>query len=90
MSLLGSLSPDARDELDALIDARIAVALAARDREPDKRWLTAKEAGAYLGCSAGAVYMRIDRGRIPASAVRRVGSRISLDRLALDQALEDS
>jgi excisionase family DNA binding protein len=61
---------------------------AARDREPAKRWLTAREAGAYLGCSERAVHQRIRRGRIPAEALRHQGRRLLLDRLALDRALE--
>ena len=88
MSFLSSLSPAALAELDALIDDRIASALAARDREPAKRWLTPAEAGAYLGISQRAVYRRIERGRIAAGAVKRSGRSVLIDRLALDRALE--
>jgi excisionase family DNA binding protein len=88
VSLLASLSPEAREELCSLVRAEVAAALAARDREPAKRWLTAREAGTYLGCSERAVHQRIRRGRIPAEALRHQGRRLLLDRLALDRALE--
>jgi excisionase family DNA binding protein len=88
VSFLAALTAEARAELDALIDARIASALAARDREPDKRWLTAREAGTYLGTSRRAIYMRVKRKRIPPGAVRYIGRRLMVDRLALDRALE--
>jgi excisionase family DNA binding protein len=82
------LAPSAREELRSLVQAEVERALAARDREPAKRWLTAREAGAYLGCSERAVYQRVRRGRIPAEALRHQGRRLFLDRLALDRALE--
>jgi excisionase family DNA binding protein len=82
------LGLSAREELRALIRAEVERALAARDREPAKRWLTAREAGAYLGCSERAVHQRIRRGRISAEALRHQGRRLFLDRLALDRALE--
>jgi excisionase family DNA binding protein len=88
MSLLASLSPEAREELRSLVQAEVECALAARDREPAKRWLTAREAGAYLGCSERALHQRIRRGRIPAAALRHQSRRLLLDRLPLDRALE--
>jgi excisionase family DNA binding protein len=88
VSLLASLSPEAVEELRSLVQAEVERALTARDREPAKRWLTAREAGAYLGCSERAVHQRIRRGRIPAEALRHQGRRLLLDRLALDRALE--
>jgi excisionase family DNA binding protein len=88
VSFLASLSPKALEELRSLVRAEVAAALTARDREPAKRWLTAPEAGAYLGCSERAVHQRIRRGRIPAEALRHQGRRLLLDRLALDRALE--
>jgi excisionase family DNA binding protein len=88
VSLLSALSPEAREELRALVQAEVGLALAARDREPQKRWLTAREAGTYLGCSERAVHQRIRRGRISAEALRHQGRRLLLDRLALDRALE--
>jgi excisionase family DNA binding protein len=88
MSLLSSLAPDALAELHALIDARVAAALAEREREPQKRWLTAAEAGHYLGCSQRAIYRRIARKRIPPDAVRHSGTRVYVDKVALDAAQE--
>lgn len=88
MSFLASLSPEARAELVALVQAEVASALATRDREPAKRWLTAAEAGVYLGCSDRAVHARIRRGRIPEGAIRHQGRSLLIDRLALDRMLE--
>ena len=84
MSFLSGLSDEARAELAAFVDERVAVAL--RTRGDAKRWLTAKEAGAYLGVSARAVHQRIRRGRI--TAVRHQGRAVLIDRLALDRQLE--
>lgn len=53
-----------------------------------KRWLTAVEAGSYLGCSERAVYERVRRKRIPPGAVSYSGRRVYVDRLALDRSLE--
>jgi excisionase family DNA binding protein len=89
VTLLGSLlSPAALDELRSFFAAEIAAALAARNREPAKRWLTPREAGAYLGCSERAVYQRIRRGRIPEGAIRHQGRSLLIDRQALDRVLE--
>ena len=88
MSFLGSLSPAAVEELRSLVQAEVAAALAARDREPQKRWLSAREAAAYLGCSERAVYQRVRRGRIPAEAIRHQGRSLLLDRLTLDRAID--
>ena len=91
MSLLAAaLAPELLAELRALLQAEVTAALAARNLEPQKRWLTAEEAGAHLGISARALYQRIRRGRIPAGAVRRSGRSVLLDRLALDRSLEQS
>jgi excisionase family DNA binding protein len=88
VSLLTSLTADAHAELAAFVDRRIAEALAQRDRQPDKRWLTTAEAAAYLGTTPRALHQRIRRGRIPAGAIRHHGRSLLLDRLALDRALD--
>jgi excisionase family DNA binding protein len=88
VSALSWLAPEAQEEIRALVRAEVESALAAQRTEP-KRWLTAAEAGAYLGCSPRAVYMRIKRGRVPAGAVRHHGRRVLVDREALDRQLED-
>jgi excisionase family DNA binding protein len=90
MSFLASLNDEARAELEALIDARADERVALAAREPQKRWLSAAEAAAYLGTSPRAIYQRISRGRIPETAIRRQGRSLLIDRLALDRALEDS
>jgi excisionase family DNA binding protein len=53
-----------------------------------KRWLTVREAGAYLGCGDRAVYQRIRRGRISAGAVKHSGRSVLVDRRELDRDLE--
>jgi excisionase family DNA binding protein len=88
MSFLAALSSEAVEELRGFVQAEVAAALATRDREPAKRWLSAREAGMYLGCSERAVHQRIRRGRIPTEALRHQGRRLLLDRVALDRALE--
>ena len=90
MSFLASLSEEARDELLTLVEEAVARQLAERDREPAKRWLSTREAAAYLGCSQRAVYLRVRRGRIPARAVRYSGRTLQIDRLALDRHTDGS
>jgi excisionase family DNA binding protein len=80
-------APELVEALERLVDERVAQALAGHS-DHSKRWLNVAEAGALLGCTAKAVYARIDRGRIPASAVRRMGRTVLIDRQALDRALD--
>jgi excisionase family DNA binding protein len=88
VSDLGSiLSTELVDAIERLVDERVAHVLAERGAEV-KRWLTVAEAGDLLGCSAKAIYARIDRGRIPRSAVRRMGRTVLLDRHAIDRSLD--
>lgn len=84
MSLIASLSPEARAELDRYVDGRIHEALA---NERAKRWLTVKEAAEYLGVSEVAVRRRISRGRVPA---KHQGRTLLVDRVALDRRIESS
>ena len=79
-------APELVDAIERLVDERVSEALA-RDRPTPKRWLSVAEAGEYLGCSAKAVYARIDRRRIPSEAVRRIGRTVTIDRFALDRSL---
>ncbi len=58
-----------------------------QERTTTKRWLTATEAGEYLGCSERAVYQRVRTRRIPAEAVRHSGRRVYFDRGVLDECL---
>jgi excisionase family DNA binding protein len=91
VSLLAALSPDALEELRALVRDEIEATLAGhRDSMAAKRWLTPAETAVYLGCSARAVYGQIRRGRIPAAAVKHRGRSVLIDREALDRALERS
>jgi excisionase family DNA binding protein len=73
-----------REEIEALVDERIAQAL--RRRLPSKRWLTVREAADYLGLSEVAVRARMKRGRIP---VRHNGRSVAIDRQALDRLIEE-
>jgi len=79
VSFLDFLSPAAVDELRVLVQEEIAAAL--RDHEERRRWLTIPQTADYLGCSVGAVRGRVERGTIP---VKRNGSRVLIDREALD------
>jgi excisionase family DNA binding protein len=83
VSLLDSLSDEAREELREFVQAEIAEALA--QHEERRRWLTIAETATYLGCSVGAIRGRVERGTIP---VKRNGSRTPLiDREALDRQI---
>jgi excisionase family DNA binding protein len=79
--------PELVAAIEEFVEERVAEALARRSAAP-KRWLSVPEAGDYLGCSPKAVYARIDRGRIPVDAVRRMGRTVTIDRLALDRTLD--
>ena len=83
-SLLAALSPQAREELESLIDARVQEAL--RRREPRQRWATVREAAKLLGLSERALRGRIERGRIP---VQHQGRSVIVDLAALDGELEN-
>lgn len=81
------LGPELVAAIEELIDQRVAEAL--EDARPSvKRWLSVSETAEYLGCTTKAVYARIDRGRIPEGAVKRQGRTVTIDRLALDRALD--
>jgi len=79
---LAWLSPEARAELEELIDTRIHEALM---HERAKRWMTVKETAAYLGISETAARRRIERGRIPH---KHHGRSVLVDRVALDRLIE--
>jgi excisionase family DNA binding protein len=55
-----------------------------REREAERRGLTVAAAADYLGLSENAVRRRIERGTI---TYARQGSRILVDRRALDESL---
>ena len=83
--MIGSLTPEAREELRRFVRAEIEAAL--RVRRDERRWLTVREAASYLGVSERAVRARIERGRIP---TRRQGRSVLIDREALDRGIEKS
>jgi len=85
--LAAVLAPEMIDALDDLVSERVASELArlaaTRDTPP---WLTLEQAGERLGCSADAVRMRVNRGRLES---RRQGRRLyvaveSVDRLGTE------
>jgi excisionase family DNA binding protein len=82
------LGPELVAAIEQLVEERVARALARRGDATAKRWLSVPEAGEYLGCSRKAVYARIERGRIPDNAVRRMGRTVTIDRHALDRTLD--
>jgi len=92
LSLLAELlSPTVCDELRSLVRDEVAAALAQRDRErAAKRWASADETAEQLGISRGALYARVRRGRLPASAVRHSGRAVLFDLHAIDTFLEES
>ena len=83
------LGPELVSAIEDLVDERVAQVLARERGTTAKRWLSVPEAGDYLGCcSPKAVYARIERGRIPPDAVRRMGRTVTIDRQALDRTLD--
>jgi excisionase family DNA binding protein len=77
------LSPAAVDAIEALVEQRVREELAAREtRTGDRTWLTLKEAGDLLGCSADAVRMRVQRGRLES---RRQGRRVYVSAASVER-----
>ena len=64
MSALDFLSPQAREEIENLIEAKVEEIL--RRRRPERRWAGVREAAQLLGISERALRGRIARGRVPA------------------------
>jgi excisionase family DNA binding protein len=86
---LGWLSPEARAEIEALIDLRVQAALAVAERRAaPKRWASSSEAAALLGISQRALYARARRGRLPADAIKHSGRSLLFDLHKLDRYLE--
>lgn len=86
-SRLGAiLGPELLEALDAYVDKRVAYALAelapARSNGAPE-WLTLEQAGDRLGCTADAVRMRVNRGRLTA---RHDGRRVYVSRTSVDGA----
>jgi excisionase family DNA binding protein len=74
--------PDTLELLDSFVRDRVGAALGERDAE--RRWLSVAATADYLSLSEKAVRRRIERGTI---SYTKHGSRILIDRLALDAEL---
>jgi excisionase family DNA binding protein len=73
------------DTLELLADfVRGEVDRTLNDRDHERRWLSVADAADYLGLSEKGIRRRIERGTI---AYTRHGSRILVDRRALDEEL---
>jgi helix-turn-helix protein len=83
VSLLASLSPEAREELRSLVREVVREEQRARERENARReWLPSEEVAALLGTSANAVRIRLRRGWLPGD-VARDGKRLLVRRSAV-------
>jgi hypothetical protein len=83
VSALDFLSPQARQEIENLIEAKVEEIL--RRRRPERRWAGVREAAQLLGISERALRGRISRGRVP---VRHHGRSVLVDLVALDEKLD--
>lgn len=81
---LARLGPDLLELLEAFVDERVEEVIARR--EADRRWLSVSAAADHLGVTEKAVRRRIERGTI---AYTRLGTRILVDRRALDVELDN-
>jgi excisionase family DNA binding protein len=70
-----------REEAERVFEEREA------QRAEVRRWLSVAQAADYLASSEAAIRARIERGTLP---VRRLGSRVLIDRDELDRILERS
>ncbi|HEX2434938.1 MAG TPA: hypothetical protein VHI55_13405 [Gaiellaceae bacterium] len=71
MSLLASLSPDARDELRAFVQDAVRQELAARERADARdEWVTMAEAAKLLGTTDNALRLRRRRGWMAGDTVK--------------------
>jgi hypothetical protein len=83
MSFLAALSPEARAELAAFVQAEVAAGLAARDRQDAQReWLATEQVAALVATSENAVRCRLRRGWL-AGDVARDGKRLLVRRSAV-------
>jgi len=88
VSLLASLSPEARAELRAFVDEAVRDALGARERSEARReWLMTTEVADLLGTSENAIRCRLRRGWL-AGDVARDGKRLLVRRAALLELLD--
>ncbi len=88
MSLLASLSPEARDELRAFVLVEVRQELAARERADARdEWDTTAEAASLLGTSANAIRCRARRGWMAGDIVKD-GKRLLIRHAALLEELD--
>jgi len=62
--LRAMFGPELVAALEALVDERMAAALAAERRDDGPEWLTLAQTAELLDCSVDAVRMRAKRGRL--------------------------
>jgi hypothetical protein len=85
--LAGVLAPDVLAAFEALVDERIAAALATQPADNGHgRWVTLEEGATLAGCSVDALRMRISRGRYGS---RRDGRRVYVLRADVDPEPND-
>ena len=83
MSLLATLSPEAREELRALIREVVVAEQRIRDRQEARReWLTTGDVGTLVGATENAVRCRLRRGWLSGD-VARDGKRLLVRRSAI-------
>lgn len=88
MSLLASLSPEARDELRAFVRSEVRQEIAARERADARdEWVTVAEAARLLGTSENAIRCRLKRGWMAGDVVKD-GKRWLIRRSALLEKLD--
>jgi excisionase family DNA binding protein len=77
------LAPDVVDAIEQLVAERVRAELAAAAQANGlaRKWLTLKQAGERLDCSADAVRMRVKRNRLEA---RRQGRRVYVSAEGVD------
>jgi hypothetical protein len=83
VSLLDALSPALRHEIEMLVDRRVDQLL--RQRRPERRFVSVREAMRLFGLSERAVRGRIARGTIVA---RRSGRSVLVDLLETERLLD--
>jgi hypothetical protein len=83
VSLLASLSSDAREELRAFVQSEVRREMRAADRLAAQReWLTTEETAALVGTTENAIRCRLRRGWL-AGDVARDGKRLLVRRAAV-------
>jgi hypothetical protein len=88
MSLLASLSPEARAELAAFVQEQIALDRRTRERQDARHeWISTDEVGELVAATGNAVRLRLRRGWLSGHVVRD-GNRLLVRRSAVLDDLE--